>query len=69
MTVSFFGHATPMRARDEGIFRSAVSRTVTAATSAIKEGCKVAFALAGLLTVMIALMALDVWIWVPHLGN
>jgi hypothetical protein len=69
MTVSFFGHATPMRARDERIFRSAVSRTVTAATYAIKEGCKVAFALAGLLTVMIALMALDVWIWVPHLGN
>jgi hypothetical protein len=69
MTVSFFGHAAPLQARDERVFRSAVSRTVTAATSAIKEGCKVAFAIAGLLTVMIALAALDVWIWVPHFRN
>jgi hypothetical protein len=69
MTVSFFGHAAPLQARDERVFRSAVSRTVTAAPSAIKEGCKVAFAIAGLLTVMIALAALDVRIWVPHFRN
>jgi hypothetical protein len=69
MTVSFVGHAMPMQARDERVFRSAVSSPVTAATSALKEGCKVAFALAGLLTVMIALAALDVWIWVPHFRN
>ena len=66
MTVSFVGHATPVQARDVRVVRSAISRTVTAATSGIKEGSKVAFALAGLLTVMIALAALDVWIWVPH---
>jgi len=29
-------------------------------------GCKVALVLVGLLTVMIALLALGVWIWVPH---
>jgi hypothetical protein len=29
-------------------------------------GCKGAFVLAGLLTVMIALTALGVWVWVPH---
>jgi hypothetical protein len=29
-------------------------------------GCKVVLTLAGLLTVMIALIALGVWIWVPH---
>jgi len=69
MTVSFVGHATPMQARDERVFRSAVARTVKAAIPAIKEGCKVAFVLAGLLTVMIALAALDVWIWVPHFKN
>jgi hypothetical protein len=69
MTASFVGHATPTQARDEQVFRSAISRTVTAATSAIKEGYKVAFALAGLLTFMIALAALDVWIWVPHFRN
>jgi hypothetical protein len=66
MTVNFVGHAALMQARDERIFRSAVSRPVVAATSVIKEGCKVAFALAGLLTVMISLAALDVWIWAPH---
>ena len=65
MTVSFVGHA----ARAEGVFRSAVTRTITAATPAIKEGCKVAFVLVGLLAVMIALAALDVWIWVPHFNN
>jgi hypothetical protein len=69
MTVSVVGRAAPLQARDERVFRSAVSRTVTAATSAIKEGCKVASALVGLLTFMIVLAALDVWIWVPHFRN
>ena len=62
MTISFVGHA----ARAEGIFRPAVTRTIKAATPAIKEGCKVACVIAGLLAVMIALAALGVWIWVPH---
>jgi hypothetical protein len=66
MTISFVGHAAPKPARHEGVFRSAVARTIKAATPAIKEGCKVAFALAGLLAVMIALVALDLWIWVPR---
>jgi hypothetical protein len=66
MTVSAIGRVAPLQARDEQVFRSAVSRPVTAVTSAITEGCKVAFALAGLLTVMILLAALDVWIWTPH---
>jgi hypothetical protein len=66
MTISFVGHAAPKIARDDGVFRSAVTRTVKAATPAIKESCKVAVALAGLLAVMIALMALDVWIWIPR---
>jgi hypothetical protein len=57
------GRATPMQSRDERVF---LARTVTAATFALKGGCKVAVALAGLLTIMIALVALDVWIWVPH---
>jgi hypothetical protein len=66
MTASFVGNAAPTEARDERVFRSAVTGTLKAATRAIKKGCKVAIALAGLLTVMIALAALDVWIWVPH---
>ena len=66
MTISFVGHATPKPARDAGVLRSAVTRIVKAATPAVKEGCQVAFALAGFLAVMIALAALDVWIWVPR---
>jgi hypothetical protein len=62
MTISFVGHAT----RAEGVFRSAVTQTIKAATPAIKQGCKVAFVIAGLLAVMIGLAALDVWIWLPH---
>jgi hypothetical protein len=69
MTVSVVGRAESLQARDERVVRSAVSRTVTGATAAIKEGCKVATALVGILTVMIVLAALDVWIWVPHFGN
>jgi hypothetical protein len=69
MTAGFVGHAAPLQALDERVFRSAVATAVKAATPAIKKGCKVAFALAGLLTVMMALAALDVWIWVPHFKN
>ena len=66
MTASFVGKAAPLQARDGRVFRSAVTRAVEAATHAMKKGCKVALALAGLLTVMIALAALDVWLWLPH---
>ena len=55
-----------MQAPDARAFRSAVTRAGKAATPAIKNVCKVAFAVAGFLTVMIALAALDVWIWLPH---
>ena len=58
-----------MQAPDVRVFRSAITRAVKAAIPAIKKGCKVGFALAGLLTVMIALAALEVWIWVPHFKN
>ena len=69
MIVSFVGHITPLRARDRRAFRSAFTRTVKAVTPTIREGCRVAFLLASLLTVLIALAALDVWIWVPHFKN
>jgi hypothetical protein len=65
MTVSFIGRATPTQAPDARVFRYADTRAGKAATPAIKKVCKVAFAIVGFLTVMIALLALDVWIWVP----
>jgi hypothetical protein len=69
MTVSFVGHAAPMQAPDARVFRSAVTRIVKGATPAIRKGCKVVFAVAGLFTVIIAQAALGVWIWVPHFRN
>jgi len=66
MTVSFVGRTTPMQMRGDRAFRSAVTRTVKAASPAIKEACKMAIVLAGSLAVMIALVALDVWIWLPR---
>ncbi len=69
MTASFFEHTAPARARDERVFRSAVTRAIKAATPAIKQGCKLAFLLASVLAVIIALAALDVWIWIPHFKN
>ena len=58
-----------MDGRDELAFRSAVTRTVKAATPVIIAGCKVVFVLASLLGVMVALAALDLLIWVPHFKN
>jgi hypothetical protein len=69
MTVGYFGHAALMHAQDERVYRFAITRAVKAATTATKEGCKVVFVLASFLTVMTALTALDVWIWVPHFKN
>jgi hypothetical protein len=65
MNVSFVGRATLMQMRGERAFRSAVTRAVKAASPVIKEVCE-AIALAGSLAVMIALVALDVWIWLPR---
>jgi len=67
MTVDMVRHAAP--ARGERVFRSAIARTVKTATPAIKEAFTVAFVLAGLLAVMTALVALDVWIWVPRFNH
>ena len=69
MTVGFYGHAVPMHARDKRAFRFFVARAFKAATPAIKEACNVALVLVAMLTVMIALAALDVWIWLPHIKN
>jgi hypothetical protein len=69
MTVSFVERATPTQMRGERAFRSAVTSTVKAARPAIKESCRVAIVLAGSSAVMIALAALDAWIWLPRLGH
>jgi hypothetical protein len=43
--------------------------TAKAASPAIKESCKLAIVLAGSSAVMMALAALDAWIWLPRLRH
>ena len=69
MTVSLVGRAPPTQMRGERAFRSAVTMTAKAASPAIKESCKLAIVLAGSSAVMMALAALDAWIWLPRLGH
>ncbi len=66
MSVNFVGRATPMQMRGERASRSAVTRIVKAANPAIKEACKAAIVLAGSFAVMVTLVALEVWIWLPR---
>jgi hypothetical protein len=50
--------------------RAAVTGAVrVVAPAIIKEGCEIAATLAGMLAIVLASLALDVWIWVPRLGR
>ena len=49
--------------------RAAATLAACASVSAIKEGREIMLTLAGSLTIMVAVLALDVWIWVPRLGH
>jgi hypothetical protein len=44
------------------------SRSARFAASAIKELCRIAFAIIIFSTIMALLATLDIWIWVPHAG-
>jgi hypothetical protein len=61
------------RSRDDDAqrryIRAAVKRTIAASASAIKEGYEVILTITGALFMMVAILALDVWIWVPRLGH
>jgi hypothetical protein len=50
-------------------FRAAVARAIRIAAPAIKEGWEIVLTMAGLLVIVVASLALDVWIWVPRLGH
>lgn len=49
--------------------RAAATRAARASVSAIKEGREITLTLACSLTLMVAVLALDVWIWVPRPGH
>jgi hypothetical protein len=45
--------------------RAAAARAAYASAAAVKEGREILLTLAGSLAIMVAVLALDVWIWVP----
>jgi hypothetical protein len=49
--------------------RSAAARAGRATASVLREGREIVLTLAAALGVMVAVLALDVWIWVPQLGH
>jgi hypothetical protein len=49
--------------------RAAVKRTIGASASAINRGYEVVLTITGPLVMMVVVLALDAWIWVPRLGH
>jgi|HubBroStandDraft_6_1064221.scaffolds.fasta_scaffold624839_1 hypothetical protein len=49
--------------------RAAVTGAVRVVAPAIKEGCEIVATIAGMFAIVLASLALDVWIWVPRLGR
>jgi hypothetical protein len=49
--------------------RAAVALSFRMVAPAVKEGCEIALTMAGLLALVVASLALDVWIWVPRSGH
>jgi hypothetical protein len=49
--------------------RATFARAVRMVTPAVKEGCEIVLTMAGLLALVVASLALDVWIWVPRPGH
>jgi hypothetical protein len=48
---------------------AAVSRVLRIVGSAVKEGFEIALTMAGMIVIVVAGLALDVWIWVPRSGH
>ena len=49
--------------------RATVTLAVRMIAPAVKEGCEIMLTMAGLLALVVASLALDVWIWVPRSGH
>ena len=47
----------------------AVARAARVAVPAIKESREIMVTIAGMLAIVVASLALDVWIWLPQLGH
>jgi hypothetical protein len=53
----------------KGNVHEVVSGEARVAARAIKEGFEIVLAMVGMLAIVVASLALDVWIWVPRLGH
>jgi hypothetical protein len=49
--------------------RAAVTGAIRVVGPAIKEGYEIVATIAGMAIIVLASLALDVWIWVPRLGR
>jgi hypothetical protein len=72
MSLPIYGR-TPRHGRDALAVKwtacAIVKRAARGAVPAIKEGCEVVLTMAGMLAIVAASLALDVWIWVPRSGH
>ena len=67
-----YGHA-PRQGRDADALkwnvRARVARAARRAAPAIREALAVVLTIAGMLTIVAASLALDMWIWIPRSGH
>ena len=72
MPLLIYGQAL-QRSRNADVAKGNVHEVVTGearvAARAIKEGFEIVLAMVGMLAIVVASLALDVWIWVPRLGH
>jgi hypothetical protein len=53
----------------KGNVHEVVTREARVAARAIKEGFEIVLAMVGMFAIVVASLALDVWIWIPRLGH
>jgi hypothetical protein len=71
--MSLLMYGAPRNSRNANAMRSnvraAVTRAACLAAPAIKETREIVVTIAGMLAIVVASLALDVWIWVPRSGH
>ncbi len=72
MSLMIYGQAPPDRRDVPALnwnLRATVTHGARIAAQSVKEASAIICTMVGLLAILAASMALDVWIWVPRLGH
>jgi hypothetical protein len=72
MSLLTYGRALQQRRTADAVkwnVQLTVTRARRVVIAAIKEGCGIVVTIAGMFAIVVASLALDVWIWVPRLGH